>query len=796
MKTWVLAIASLIGWLLPTTLNAQAPPRGKADAELRAHLNALGQRLDDLSTDLGVRERLALEMATTLDRAALSSPAPEVRRAYWSEASEILDRFREKNPGHLQSLAFQIQASVYVWAQARSWMQAYKANPLDTKARQEAVAELEACVNRLRPVREAIGEANDVLAQNARFRLAQALADLAEFESDEPSTTRSRNNEALLALKPTMSEPSLQGFSHHLRALLLARLGRFDEAKTEIALAAKANPPVPEAEAIQARLAVLLGMHDFSDALKTVDAARLSPGEKTAHRLHVRLTQRMATPQGKERDDTETALFHELNVLRTSSRPETRAALLAVAEALNEPGARQEPIAWDLLAEGAMAQGDPSRAGMLERRAAEKAESLGKSDEARSYRLRAGAYLYQGEKFAEADPLLEQVASDARGGADRVRAGLLLALARGRALALGRPGASQAAYSRALRDQIKNFPDDPSASEARWLLGKLLLAEADRAGALSLWEAIPHGSPRWVESRVEIATLRQHDLDNLRLKNDRDAVNRSMNEARAALAKCLEQAKGDNETNEILLAISRLELTPNVGRPEVVQANWERFQHSAAQPSQRDNARRLNIVALAELSRWVEAEQAARQEIKLSQPVDLFPLIRLLDRLAAESESDLRTRRVGYLLRILINRLLDHPETLTPELLAEAQLRNVRALLFSGDDRVARRIMSTWSSSPASKNLDLLRDLAETYTQLEAYELAVDVQRLRSKLVPTGSLPWFDARYGLALAYYRAGHPKSALHLIDATTILHPELGGGDLRDRFIRLRQRIEPVE
>src|SRR5262249_3083999 len=153
-----------------------------------------------------------------------------------------------------------------------------------------------------------------------------------------------------------------------------------------------------------------------------------------------------------------------------------------------------------------------------------------------------------------------------------------LALARGRALALGRPGASQAAYESALRDQVRQFPDDPSASEARWLLGKLRLAESDRDAALALWAAIPHGSPGWLESRVEIAALRQHDLDTQRLNNDREAVNRRLAEARSFLAKSLDQAEGDIEANEILLASSRLELTPGAGRPETAQRLWDRVQ--------------------------------------------------------------------------------------------------------------------------------------------------------------------------------------------------------------------------
>ncbi|MBV8268989.1 MAG: hypothetical protein JO252_21905, partial [Planctomycetaceae bacterium] len=59
---------------------------------------------------------------------------------------------------------------------------------------------------------------------------------------------------------------------------------------------------------------------------------------------------------------------------------------------------------------------------------------------------------------------------------------------------------------------------------------------------------------------------------------------------------------------------------------------------------------------------------------------------------------------------------------------------------------------------------------------------------------PTGSLPWFAARYGLALAYYRSGRSREARQLIDATTILHPDLGGGELREKFVHLRQRLGP--
>ena len=216
-------------------------------------------------------------------------------------------------PENLQSLAFQIQASVYVWARARTWLQAYKTNPGDTKARQAAVAELEACVNRLKPVLAVIGDANDILAQNARFRLAQALADLAEFGPDDPVNRESRNSEGPAGTQANRStNRRFRAFRISLR-LAPGSPSAVRSGEGRAALAAKAKPAVPEAELIEARLAVFLGMQDYPGALKAVETTRLSPGEKTAIRVRVRLHERILAPEGRERDAAETALFRELN---------------------------------------------------------------------------------------------------------------------------------------------------------------------------------------------------------------------------------------------------------------------------------------------------------------------------------------------------------------------------------------------------------------------------------------------------------------------------------------------------
>ncbi|MBV8384293.1 MAG: hypothetical protein JOZ63_16920, partial [Planctomycetaceae bacterium] len=277
--------------------------------------------------------------------------------------------------------------------------------------------------------------------------------------------------------------------------------------------------------------------------------------------------------------------------------------------------------------------------------------------------------------------------------------------------------------------------------------------------------------------------------------NDRERVAQRFNEARTFLETTLDQARNDTERAAVQLALARLDLTPEVGHPDQARQLCERVLHSASQAEQRDQARRLQILALAELGQLIEAERGARDEAIQARPADLLDTARLLDQVASESASDPRLRQFGLILRVLLARVLDRLERLPPEQRWEAQLRQTRALIFSGDQARARTSLAAWgATTPPSPGDRLLMDLADTYARLDAFELAADVQRLRMHGNPTGSLPWFAARYGLALAYYRSGRSREARQLIDATTILHPDLGGGELREKFVHLRQRLGP--
>jgi hypothetical protein len=238
--------------------------------------------------------------------------------------------------------------------------------------------------------------------------------------------------------------------------------------------------------------------------------------------------------------------------------------------------------------------------------------------------------------------------------------------------------------------------------------------------------------------------------------------------------------------------MARLELTPEAGRPSLAIEACDRVLKFAAKPEQHQASRVYRIVGLAESNRAVEAEKAARQEAATDEPTSLFAAVRLLDRAASDVDSEIVRRRIGLIARIITSKLIERLDQLPEALRDEAHLHHARAFLLSGDLAAARKEIAAWGGPVGEMDDELLRELADTYHRLDAFVLAIDAERYRSGRLAPGSLPWFESRYGMALAYFRADRLRDARQLIDATAILHPDLGGGDLKVRFERLRQKI----
>ena len=69
--------AQIAGIVAVLSLITVGPARGSGPDELKAHLATLREQVNDPALDITRRERLALEMAATLDRAAQAATLAE-----------------------------------------------------------------------------------------------------------------------------------------------------------------------------------------------------------------------------------------------------------------------------------------------------------------------------------------------------------------------------------------------------------------------------------------------------------------------------------------------------------------------------------------------------------------------------------------------------------------------------------------------------------------------------------------------------------------------------------------------
>ena len=70
----------------------------------------------------------------------------------------------------------------------------------------------------------------------------------------------------------------------------------------------------------------------------------------------------------------------------------------------------------------------------------------------------------------------------------------------------------------------------------------------------------------------------------------------------------------------------------------------------------------------------------------------------------------------------------------------------------------------------------------------ELWRGALRQYRIVETRSPEGSPRWFRAKYAIAQLHLRLGDPAKAAKIVRLTQLLHPELGGPAMRDRFEQL--------
>ena len=759
------------------------------DVEISAYIASRRKVMDETSRPIAERETVAVELASTLDRAARTEEDSAKRRALWAEARAMLDGFSSRNPDHPRARLFAYQAAVYLWAEAESWTRQAERNPSDANAIARAASSYEAASARLKPLHD--GDlSNDVLSQNIRFRLAQSLFDRSRIHPDRPASPKLRDDALdILTAKP-ISEKSLAGFAEFLKAKILAASGRFDEANDALESSSRAEVAPPLADRLMTLVPIASGRKRLTEARAALEAATLDGSIKERLRIQFRLEERRTLDPGSDRDDAESDTFRRIAALKTTSPTDARMVLMDLARALDEPGPKMKGDAWSLLAEGAALLGQTERAARLGEEAAAREISQGDLASARASRFRAAALWFEAQQFARADALLSEIVADPKAGALRPKAGMLRALGRGRGLAKGEAGITRASYESSLADQIAHFSDDPTAGEARWLLGLARFEEGDRDEAERLWQSIPQTHPRWIDAQLAEARLSLKDLEGRRLVDLASDLIPQRNTARARLEKLASEARDDVERGDVDLERIRLELVRNVGDPREALAMIDRLLRLPLQEDQRGNVERLRIVALAATENDLEAERLAQDLPRTLSSKFRLALARDLEDLTDGERSERKIRKIAAVIRGIV----DSEGLFAPNDL-EAKLRRTRAKMLSGDIAGTREILDAWpdAESAFSGQPELQNDMAELLFAARDFEKAVRAYQILSRREMSGSPRWFAARLGLARSLLSAGQREAARKLVQGAALLHPDFGGKGMKANFEAVRVKIE---
>ncbi len=187
------------------------------------------------------------------------------------------------------------------------------------------------------------------------------------------------------------------------------------------------------------------------------------------------------------------------------------------------------------------------------------------------------------------------------------------------------------------------------------------------------------------------------------------------------------------------------------------------------------------------LTRIEEAEEGVRILLQSTSLENLLAVAGVIDENAAVMDQEIPRQRVGAVLRSLLEPEASRDKTGNLEL----RLRYARAAIYSADYRQARLLAEPLRTNMNQIPQELLADAADLFVRVDDFSQAALLYWRLVQTTPTGSPAWFAARYGEALCAFRMGKNSLAVRIIDATAILHPNLGGASLKEKFERLRQR-----
>ena len=834
-----LVLEVVLGLLWMTSFALAQPNIGNEDARFLAGLRErrlyqlaetyCRQRLQATNLDDVQRAELTIELARALAAKALELP-PATSDSTWQQAVAAISDFATRFPQNSRAILVELQGALVHLAHGDVLREQADFSGGVGDRYGAARAELRPAIETLDQLRrraaDELRDAPNTSPKRERLTAAELVAVSDQLDRQlarayrlqagcsAPGTPDSIDglNQAIGYLRQLLQ----RGITEELRweawldlSACLRELGELDAARQALEQFDASRPPplfALRARAERVRIALAAGLPraalDVLAAGRAIDG-QVSPELDTAFlETYLTLTaDAHREERGTEADEYQHRADAVLAEIEKTHGPywARRAELVASrGSATTGPGAGVELLVRT--AERLHVTGQIDESLTAFDRAATSALESGDTQRAFELAFTAATIEHQRQEFAAASARYRAAAKQNPSATRAAEAHLLAAHDALEAAKLVEP-LSTKHYRELLEEHLRLWPAGASLGEAQWRLGRLDTLERQWPQAVAAFRAITPQDARFV-----------------------DAISATADAYAAMFAE--QRAAGKDPTAQVVAAAREFERFATTATGEATDATRKARRASAlaaarfwieggpanfgsaerlalqvvSDPEAPDEVRAralpLLVVALAGQGKTAEAQQ------RLQQMADAGPavLLSVLESLSttAESQAAESSRELALLelrtVELLRNKLTDLPagaqqrfHRLEARALAsagkrsEAQAAYDALLKNSPRDGALREEFATFLShgdDPASRTAGLAawRDLERHSKQ--------------------GTARWFRAKYGIALAHHQSGDDAQAAKVIALAKVLHPDLGGGEMRAKFTHLESQLKPTQ
>ncbi|MGD9647889.1 MAG: hypothetical protein AB7U73_19415 [Pirellulales bacterium] len=783
---------------------------------------------------------LVVEWSRTLAAAARDAQ-PTDADPLWQRAATVIASFCEQHPQHPQLVLLNAQRALLELDRARWLADDVELLPRTDPQVAAARAALGSAARKLGDEQTALERAGrrapatsgrdasqlsaielQNLGKRLRFERARAYLRLAEISPADSPDRADGFAQARQLLEPLAELPAEHPLAWPARVAQVACLratGDRAGALGQLAAIEKAEPPpqfAGELLAERARLLALEGQVD--DAL-----ALLQPGEGQSAadpavdelRLELSLA---AWRKARQQDDDAQELAWQDRIKALSTAIETahgpywaRRADRLLADLNLSAGEGAAPVNADLLARTAATHwrdGHADEALAAYDRAA-MAAAARSPEQAFDLAFLAATIEHSRQNWDAAATRYAKLAEQWPTNPRAAEAHLLAAHDRLEAIDAASPDdpAAWSPYIEMLLTHLQRWPAADNAAEARWRLGRAYETTGKFREAVDQFRAIPLASSR-AAAAIEAASRGYAQLIADR-QADNAATRRIAREAGEFFDSLLPAinagpAKSGDRQQELLqaarLASARAWLA---APPEGYRRAWQVLEPliadaKASGASWQAAAQAIYVAALVGDGRTDRARQFLDEFPGLT-PSAAQALLSALGELESRAPQNSSHRKQLAELKLLVFAKLGSPIAgVTPDQRRELELLQAQSLVDAGRaDEAAAQFAALHAAHP--DDLQILEARAASLAAAPGQSSAAaalaawrDVERLAKP----GSQRWLRAKLELARLHLRAGDRAQASKIIELTELLHPELGGAELKSQFAALRREIAEAD